>query len=281
MQLLNIRFSFLCRSTHSNDQGKQPIILRVSFRGERRDLFTGLYCGIDDWDNQSGTVLKTDKAFKSINENLKIILQKANLAFDELKFSGESFTIHELVAKMEGYESRPKLLIDFLEESLKRVEERRGANISKGTFFKYRRSLEHVKDFLQAQYKVKNIALQRINVEFLDQYFVYLRKEKNISNNTALKYFKFFKSFLFPAIKSGLIKDDPFLQVRHKSTMVFIEVLSQEEIDKIDTLELTSKDLERVRDIFLFACYTGLAYIDIKYLRSEHIVLDTNHTLHI
>src|SRR5205814_3133520 len=119
-----------------------------------------------------------------------------------------------------------------------------------------------------------------INVEFLDQYFIYLRKEKNISNNTALKYFKFFKSFLSPAIKSGLIKDDPFLQVRHKSTMVFIEVLSQEEIDKIASLELLSKDLERVRDIFLFACYTGLAYIDIKHLKSERIVLDASNTLY-
>src|SRR5688572_141833 len=130
MQLLNIRFGFLCRSTHSNEEGKNPIILRVIFRGERRDIFTRLYCFKDDWDGHSSTVLKTDKSFKTKNDNLRIILQRATLAFDELKFSGVPFTIHELVAKIKGYETKPSLLIDFLEDSLKKLKERQGVDIT-------------------------------------------------------------------------------------------------------------------------------------------------------
>jgi integrase len=225
--------------------------------------------------------LKTDKSFKTKNDNLKIILQKATLAFDELKFSGVSFTIHELVAKIKGYETKPALLIDFLQESLKKLKERQGVDITLATYYKYRRSLEHVRDFLISKYQRKNIALQKVDKGFLDEYFLYLRKEKNISHNTAIKYVGFLKAFLSPAIKSGLIKHDPFEDLRHKPKQIFKEVLRQEEINQIANAELPTKDLDRIRDIFLFTCYTGLAYSDVKQLKSEHIVLDNDHSLYI
>ena len=60
-----------------------------------------------------------------------------------------------------------------------------------------------------------------------------------------------------PAIKSGLIKRDPFLEIKYKRQQYFVEYLTQEEINKIAEVDLVSPDLDRVRDIFLFACYTG------------------------
>ena len=83
------------------------------------------------------------------------------------------------------------LLIDFLEDSLKKLKERQGVDITLATYYKYRRSLEHVKGFLLSKYKIKNIALQKVDKEFLDEYFLYLRKEKNISHNSTIKYFGF------------------------------------------------------------------------------------------
>ncbi|MFI5188021.1 MAG: Arm DNA-binding domain-containing protein, partial [Chitinophagales bacterium] len=100
LELLDIRFSFFCRTTHSNTDGKHPIILRISFRQGRRDLFTGLYCSKVDWDSNTTSVLKTDKEAVSKNRNLEIILRKANNVFDSLRFSGEEFSIDELVEKL-------------------------------------------------------------------------------------------------------------------------------------------------------------------------------------
>lgn len=225
--------------------------------------------------------MKTDKSFKTKNDNLKIILQRATLAFDELKFSGVSFTIHELVAKIKGYITKPALLIDFLEESLNKLKERQGVDITLATYYKYRKSLEHVKGFLLSKYQIKNIALRKVDKELLGEYFLYLRKEKNISHNTAVKCLVFFKAFLSRAIKSGLINQDSFEDLHHKPKQTFKQVLSQEEINQIANAELPTKDLDRIRDIFLFACYIGLAYSDIKQLKSEHIVLDNNHSLYI
>jgi hypothetical protein len=124
--LLNIRFSFLCRTTRTNQGGKSPIVLRIAFRSERRDVFTGLYCFEDHWDAQNNRVKKADKASAGLNQNLDLILRKAGDAFDELKYSGDGFTIDELVDKVKGKEASPTLLIDYLEEADRKMLKRVG-----------------------------------------------------------------------------------------------------------------------------------------------------------
>ena len=102
LELLDIRFSFLCRSTHKNQEGKNPIIFRVTFRSSRRDIFTGLYCFKTNWNPKQGIVMNRDKDAGSINQNLEIILRKAHDVFDSLRFSNEEFTIDELTSKLKG-----------------------------------------------------------------------------------------------------------------------------------------------------------------------------------
>src|SRR6476620_5673214 len=96
-EALEIRFSFLLRATRQNLTGKSPIVFRISFRGERRDIFTGLYCSAEEWDSNSGYLLKMAKEASMINKNIEAIKRKANYVFDELRFSGEPFSIDEMV----------------------------------------------------------------------------------------------------------------------------------------------------------------------------------------
>lgn len=198
-ELLNIHFNYLCRTTHQNKMAKNPIVLRIVFRGERRDIFTGLHCFNNHWDKQNNKVTKDDKSFQSLNQNLELILRKATHAFDEMKFSGTGFTIDELVDKIKGKESRPTLLIDFLEEGSEKMKKRVGTEILNVTYMKYKRSVAYMKDFLQVEYKAKNFSLQKVNMEFLELYFQYLRKEKGIAHNTACKYLVCLKTIFSPA----------------------------------------------------------------------------------
>ena len=71
-----------------------------------------------------------------------------------------------------------------------------------------------MKDFLQAEYRAKNFSLQKVNIEFLERYFQFLRNEKNIAHNTACKYLVCAKTIFSPAIRNGLIKPDPFYGLR-------------------------------------------------------------------
>ena len=162
-----------------------------------------------------------------------MILQSAKNSFDEMKFSREVFTIGELLDKIKGKEDRPTLLIDFLKEGNKKMLNRVGNEIIKPTYNKYNRGLLYMQEFLEAEYKVKNFSLQKVSKEFIKRYFQFLRADKNIGHNTSCKYLSCVKAILLPAIRNGLIKPDPFGDLRISPKQVFVQILTQEEIDKI------------------------------------------------
>ncbi len=205
----------------------------------------------------------------SINKNLELIVRKANNASDALRFTGEDFTINDLVAKIKGEETEPELLIDYLERGNKAMLKRVGIEITKATYYKYRRSLQYMQEFLMTSYKTKNYTLKKITTKFFEDYCHFLRIDKNISHNVARRYIEFVKTIIYPAIRSGVVKNDPFRDLRIKAKSVIREFLSQEELDELIALETNDPDLEREKDIFLFACFTGLAYVDIKEFKAH------------
>lgn len=280
-ELLNISFTFSCRTSHDNKEGKSPIVLRITFRGERRDIFTGLYCFKQHWDASSKRISRLEKQANTINKNLEMILQSAKNSFDEMRFSRQVFTIDELVDKIKGKEERPTLLIDYLKEGNRKMLKRVGTEIVRATYNKYNRSLLYMQEFIETEYKVKNLSLQKIDMELIEKYFNFLRFNKTIGHNTSCKYLDCIKAILLPAVREGLIKPDPFFRLKIRPKQVLKECLSQEEIDKITNVELQDPDLDRKRDIFLFACYTGLAYIDLQQLNSSHLIKDGDNSWYI
>jgi site-specific recombinase XerD len=281
LELLNIRITFLCRTNHTNAEGKNPIVLRIIFRSERRDIFTGLHCDAKEWDAKAARLKRLNKQAGAFNANLDLIQRKAYEVFEQLKYSGLDFTLDELVDKIKGKEERPTLLMDYLEEEKERMKKRLLVDITPATYDKYRRSASHVQHFLTTEYKVKNYPLQRIDVTFLEKYFQYLRATRSISHNSAVKYITFFKTILMPAIRAGIFKQDPFKDIKLKQKPVFKGYLTKEEMELLSGAELKSKDLDRIRDIFLFSCYTGLAYSDVKQLSRHHIQKDGDATYFI
>jgi site-specific recombinase XerD len=279
--LLSVRFNFLCRNSRITEHGESPIILRVLFSNDRRDLYTGLYCKHSDWDNNFKKVSKKNPESKNLNDTLDLILRKAQHSFDQLKFSEIIFTIDDVANKIKGKNEKPTLLIEYIEKRNEQIKLRVGVEITKGTYFKYRRSLQNVKEFLHLEYRAKNFPLQKIDTEFLEKYFYYLRTTRNNSNNSAYKSLQFIKVILGPAIRTRILKVDPFEGLKFKLKKTFPEFLTEEEIELIASAELESKDLERVRDIFLFGCYTGLAYVDLKQLSSFHIIQENDRDFYI
>lgn len=121
-QSLSVRFAFLCRTTRANSEGENPIVLRVIYQKERRDIFTGLYCNKEEWNSDAGRLHRLNKTCAAINDNLDTIQRKAFQVFDQLKYSMDSFTIDELVAKLKGKGEKPLLLMDYLEAEKARIK---------------------------------------------------------------------------------------------------------------------------------------------------------------
>jgi site-specific recombinase XerD len=259
-----LRFRFFLRKSASNSERKCPIVLRILYNKERRDLFTGLYCEVHEWD--------------SAVPNLDRISEKTLRIIEELKYSDNPFTIAELIARLKG---EGKKLNDYLESEKKKLKRRVGVDVRPSTYDKYKRIATHLQSFLQFEYGQMGYPIRRIDVGFLERYFQYLRTERKISHNTSVKYLTFLKTILMPAIRAGLLKDDPFKQLRLKRMPVATNYLSLEEISNLENVVLENPNLDRIRDIFLFCCYTGLSYIDLKYLSKEHILKDNEDSFFI
>ena len=105
-------------------------------------------------------------------------------------------------------------LIAYLKEFDNKMQRRLNADISQATYQKYLRCANHIVTFLDHTANDKDYLLQRINGDFLDAYFQYLRAVKNISHNSSAKYMVCFKTILMPAIKSGRLKPDPFINFK-------------------------------------------------------------------
>jgi site-specific recombinase XerD len=123
------------------------------------------------------------------------------------------------------------------------------------------------------KYKVSDIDIRKIDHEFITGYEFYLKTECNCAQNTAIKYIKNLGKIIHICLANGWLQKDPFIKYKGKVTEVERTFLSQEEIDAIFNKEFVTERLNQVRDIFLFSCFTGLAYSDVKKLSRKNIGL--------
>ena len=273
---MQIHVNFLCRQNRLNKRGESPIVLRIIYRHERRDLYTGLYTRIEDWDTQNGMMKTSLKKGHSFNKNLDMIRYRAIEVFEELKFTGVPFTMDELARKIKGDEEKPLTLVEYLNGRREEIKQRVYIDITPTTYEKYERVLRFVLDFLQLEYKFKNFPLVQIDNRFIEKFFHYLRAVRKIENNTSVKYLGVFRTLLTPALQDGIIRKNPFQDLKFKSRKVHKGYLTNEDLTKIVDADLKSIHLERVRDQFLFSCYTGLAYVDLKQFQRSNIRKENN-----
>ncbi|HET6993929.1 MAG TPA: Arm DNA-binding domain-containing protein [Chitinophagaceae bacterium] len=149
VELLDIHFNFLCRKQRVNKKGQLPIVLRIVYRQERRDIFTGLYCDSKDWDAEALMVKLRSKTAETINKNLERITQRAVHVLDQLKFSRTPFTIDELVSGLKGDEERPVLLVEYLQNRSKELGNQTEVNFGHATYENYDCCTRFVIDFME------------------------------------------------------------------------------------------------------------------------------------
>jgi integrase len=122
------------------------------------------------------------------------------------------------------------------------------------------------------KYKINDIRVKEIDHRFITEFEFYLRSVRKCNNNSALKYIKNFGKVVRICLANGWITVNPFLNYKIRIRKVDRPFLNKEELETMALKTFVSPRLEQVRDIFLFSCYTGLAYIDVQQLKRSEIV---------
>lgn len=273
---LDIHISFSLRRNRPNKNGEFPIIIRILLRNQKRENFTGLYCPEKYWAAEFGKVNPKYGPGITINDRMDKIKRSAELQFERLKFSGEDFTIDQLVDAIKGKNTAPQTLQEYCNERFAEFAKEVNVNIAKTTFYKYKRIIQYINQFIELNPNKNNIPISTLNEDYINTFFGYLRKDKEQSHNSASALMSCLNRLLQPALKSGILKTNPITSKVLSRKQVYRGYLEKEEINSLANLTNLSPHLEEKRDIFLFAVYTGLAYTDLRSLTGSQIRQDAD-----
>jgi len=262
--------SFFVRNDKKDSNGKLPIYMRITVNGERAELSTQRKIEPTRW-NKAGQAKGNKDDIKSLNNYLDILKNKVYDIRADLIQKNQLVTAEVIKNEYNGIGKQTKKLSEVFEYHNQKVKELVGYDYAQATYRRYLTTQNHVINFLKYKYKTTDIYLSQLNHEFITEFEYYLKIENKCNHNSTAKYIKNLKKVVNLAYKNDWLSKDPFSNYSIHINEVKRDFLTSEELDAIENKEIKLERLEIIRDAFVFACYTGLAYIDIASLTSESI----------
>ena len=262
---------FYIKRTKVNKEGLVPIYARVTIDSKRFEFSTNKFVSPDKWSTQTSKIRGNNEEARLINKHLDLLKFQIIEAENKLLHKDIPVTSENLKEELFGKSLSKRMLIPIFQEHNDKVEALVGQDFAPGTLERYKTSLKHTQEFLNWKYKVSDIDITKIDHVFIMDYDFWLRSERKCANNTAVKYIKNFKKIIRLCMANGWLSKDPFLGYKAKLKVVERPYLTKEEIQAIYEKEFASDRLNQVRDFFIFSCFTGLAYVDVKQLSKSNI----------
>lgn len=248
----------------------------LTLNGERASFSTHKNVLPTEWDSKRQRVKGNNDKARLVNEYLDKVKEKLYRTEMELLDKGYILTAEVLRDAYLGKVDRlqKKTLFSVYEEFLTDLKPAVGTNNSGDTYYNYERAFTLLKEFVSKRYSRQDYQLHELNYSFIANFDTFLRSEYKHRQNTAVKILKCLKHVVNIAVTNGYLSTDPFRTYKTEREVVEKPFLTQEELEIIINKDFTIKRLERVRDIFVFCCYTGLSYSDVKTLDESHFWTD-------
>jgi site-specific recombinase XerD len=267
---MNLLFYLKKRSGYKN--GPVAIYLRFGINGQRAETSTGKTCEPSRWNTQAGRASGTKEEIRTLNAYLDSLQTQAQELFRNMQIREEVLTAENVKNRFIGKEEKARTLVAVFEDHNEKMESLVGQEFEKSTLQRYKTCLMHVQDFLKLQLNLTDIPVDKITFKVLNDFEYYLRSIRKCGNNSAIKYVKNLGKIVRICLGNGWLTVDPYTNYKPKNKKTHRIVLTKEELSRLAGKVFTVERLNLVKDIFVFSCYTGLAYVDVrKLMRSEVI----------
>lgn len=267
----NFSLLFYMKKQKNYSKGVAPIYIRITVNGKRAESATGRSCEPDRWNCKSGRSIGTKEDARSLNSFLDQLRNMVYDAHDELLKSGIVVTAEAIKNRFLGKDEKSQTLMQAITEHNQKVEALVGKEFVQGTLNRYKVLKKHLEIFLQFKYDVSDLDMRNVDIAFLNEFDYYLRSEKSCANNYTVKMIKNLGKIINISFENGHIQTNPFACYKGRTKKVDRYYLDQEEIQIIADKKFVSERLDVIRDVFLFCCFTGLAYADVQKLQQTHI----------
>jgi len=251
--------------------GKMPIMGRITVNGQAIQFGAKVEVSPNLWDTKAGKAVGKTQEVIELNNVLESIKATMTKIYRELQERETTVTPERIKNIFFGVEIQQQMFLELFKKHNEDVEKLVGINKTKATLQKYEVTRKHLTNFIKEKYNRSDIGIKEIDYIFITDFEVYLLTTAGCNPNTTAKFMQFFKRIVIIAKNNGWLKVDPFANYKIRIKKVDRGYLQQKEIEAIMAKKFSTKRLDQVRDIFVFSCFCGLAYIDVKNLRENNI----------
>lgn len=270
--------------TSKTKNGTAPLYARITLNGDRIELSLQRRITRDLWDEQKNRLIGSSAESIQVNRSIDRTYNQIYESFRQLQDENKILSAQAIKARYLGIDDVSKKISDILNYHKANM----GTVLKPGTLKNYVTTEKYLYEFLKSKLKTDDIYLKQINYSFIVDFEHFLRTYKSKthrptpSNNGVMKHLERLKKLFNLAQRLEWIQKDPFAKFKLKFTKVEREFLDELELERIINLETNKATLAKTRDVFVFSCFTGLCYIDVKHLTKDDIVrgIDGNQWIH-
>ena len=269
---MNILFFVLKTKLLKN--GEAPVLMRITINGSYDDARIQRSVPLNLWNAAKGCSKGRDRASIALNTYIAELHARALEKHKELVLEQALITPKLILKRVFGKDTEMRTLLGTMQDGIKEMETLTGIDYSPVTINRYKNVVKKLQRLIPSYYGKEDITFHELTPEFIRAFDIYLKTEGGLCRNTIVRYMKCFKKFTNMALAKEWMRKNPFYGYKMEQDETDPVFLTYDELQAVMKKKFTIPRLELVRDIFVFACFTGLSFIDIKQLTAEHIVKD-------
>ena len=267
---------FYVKRTKLLKNGEAPIFMRITVDAIRAEMSIQRSIKLSDWIEKKCCAKPTNSRNRELNHYLEHIRHRLYGIQKELEDENKTVTAELLKNRYMGINEANVTFVELYTEHNQKLKELIGKGFVAATLTRHETSMKHVIEFMKYKYNREDILLKEITTDFISEYEHYLRTVRNCANNTTVKYIRNMGKILRWAEQKEIIKKNPITALKYHVEEIDKIFLTEIELECILKKEFVSDRLTQVRDVFIFCCFTGLAFIDVKQLRREDLTVGSN-----
>lgn len=263
---------FFLKRNRINKIGKCPIRCRITFLKNRKEFSTGIFINPDHWESGQQKASPPSTENTLLNNKLSLIYQQIDKAFLMLQILPNDFDVDDIYRKYKGEDSKEEISIlgayDLHNEKTKKLI---GIDFNELSWSRYVVSRRKVALFIIKFYKRKDVRLKDLDLKFIKDLEYFFKTELKLKQATVYRSIQRVKKIIQFAIAENYLKKDPFHLYKNKKYKTVIVYLTDEELKRLEKHTFSQIRLQQVKDLFIFCCYTGLAYTEMTTLTTNNI----------
>jgi integrase len=272
MKKENFTILFVVKLNKLNSKGLCPVNLRITYQGVRKENATGYFVDPKFWDAKRQLTTSKELDATSTNIQLEFIKQKIKNAYLSILLETDDFEADDIYHKYLGKPLKEsEFVVRYFQKYLDKTFKLIGKDLKLATWKKYNYACIQIVGYVKFKYKKNDISLDKINLQFLTEFEYYLKTEQNQCQSTINKAIQRFRRLIKIGIAEGFLEKDPFILYKAKKVKKEVIFLTHKELETVEKTQISQPRLALVKDLFVFCCYTGLAYIEMAHLSMQNI----------